>query len=86
MMRVARKRPPMSPQPRRRHSWNRSQADSGFRPIRQVGLAYSVGFPLMVVGMFMIPIAYTAESTFLWAVAVGLFVAGLFVAASGRIT
>ena len=33
-----------------RHSWNRSQSDSGFRPIKQVGYATSIGFPLMIVG------------------------------------
>jgi hypothetical protein len=70
---------------RRRHSWNRSQSE-GFGPIRQVGLAYSVGFPLMVVGMFMLAIAYSAGETYLWILGGGLFAGGLLTAASGRIT
>jgi hypothetical protein len=73
------------PPRRRRHSWTRSQSD-GFRPIRAVGLAYSVGFPLMVVGMFIVPIAYSSGETYLWVLAGGLFAAGLLAAASGRIT
>lgn len=74
------------PAPRRRHSWNRSQSDSGFRPIKQIGYAASIGFPLMVVGTFMIAIAYSAEETYLWVIAVGLLVGGLLIAASRRIT
>ncbi len=70
---------------RRRHSWNRSQSE-GFGPIRQVGIAYSVGFPLMVVGLFMLAIAYSAGDTYLWILAGGLFAGGLLTAASGRIT
>jgi hypothetical protein len=70
---------------RRRHSWNRSQSES-FGSIRQVGLAYSIGFPLMVVGMFMLAIAYSAGETYLWVLAGGLFAGGLLTAASGRIT
>ncbi|MGH2981624.1 MAG: hypothetical protein ACRDKV_06245 [Solirubrobacterales bacterium] len=70
----------------RRHSWNRSQSDSGFRPIKQVGYATSIGFPLLAVGIFMFAIAYSASETILWVVAVGLLVGGLLIAASGRIT
>ena len=69
---------------RRRRSWNRSQSE-GFGPIRQVGLAYSVGFPLMVVGLLLLAIASSEGSTFLWILAGGLFGAGLLAAASGRI-
>jgi hypothetical protein len=70
---------------RRRQSWNRSQSD-GFGPIKQVGIGASIGFPLMVVGMFMLAIAYSAGETYLWVLAAGLFVGGLLTAASGRIT
>ena len=76
------KKPPR----RRRHSWNRSQSEEGFGPIRQVGLAYSVGFPLMVVGLFLLALASSDGSTFLWVLAGGLFAAGILVAGSGRIT
>jgi hypothetical protein len=75
------KRPPR----RRRHSWNRSQSE-GFGPIRQVGVAYSIGFPLMVVGLLLLAMAYSEGETFLWILAGGLFVSGLIAAASGRIT
>jgi len=70
---------------RRRQSWNRSQSD-GFRPIRQVGLAYSVGMPLMVVGVLLLAVAAAEGTTFFWALAAGMFIAGLLVAGSGRIT
>ena len=73
------------PPRRRRHSWNRSQSE-GFGPIRQVGVAYSIGFPLMVVGLLLLAMAYSAGETFLWILAGGLFVSGLIAAASGRIT
>jgi hypothetical protein len=70
---------------RRRHSWNRSQSES-FGPIRQIGLAYSVGFPLMVVGVLLLAIASSEGSTFLWILGGGLFAAGVLAAGSGRIT
>jgi hypothetical protein len=70
---------------RRRQSWNRSHSD-GFGPIKQVGIGASIGFPLMVVGMFMLAIAYSAGETYLWVLAGGLFAGGLLTAASGRIT
>jgi len=72
--------------PRRRQSWNRSQSDSGFRPVKQVGYATSIGFPLMIVGAFMFPIAYFAGGTLLWVLAAVLLVGGLLIASSGRIT
>jgi hypothetical protein len=70
---------------RRRHNWNRSQSE-GFGPIRQVGIAYSVGFPLMVVGLLIMAIASSEGSTFLWVLSGGLFAGGLLAASSGRIT
>lgn len=63
----------------------RSQSD-GFRPIRQVGVAVSIGVPLMVVGLLLLAIAWSAGGTFLWILAGGLFAAGLLTAASNRIT
>jgi hypothetical protein len=71
--------------PPRRHSWNRSQSE-GFGPIRQVGVAFSIGLPLMVVGLFLLAIASTVGTTFLWVLAGCLFAAGIIVAGSGRIT
>ena len=71
--------------PPRRQSWNRSHSDSPFRPIKQVGYATSVGFPLILVGIFLVAIAYTADETYLWVAAAGILVGGLAVAASGRL-
>ncbi len=73
------------PPRRRRHSWNRSQSES-FGSIRQVGLAYSIGFPLMVVGVLLLAIASSEGSTFLWILGGGSFAAGILTAGSGRIT
>ena len=70
---------------RRRHSWNRSQSES-FGPIKQVGVAYSIGIPMMVVGLFLLAIASSDGSTLLWILAGGLLGGGLLAAASGRIT
>lgn len=70
---------------RRRQSWMRSQSES-FGPIRQVGLAYSIGFPLMVVGVLLLAMAFSEGSTFLWILGGGLLAAGILAAGSGRIT
>jgi hypothetical protein len=40
----------------------------------------------MVVGLFLLAIASTVGTTFLWVLAGGLFAAGIIVAGSGRIT
>ena len=69
---------------RRRQSWNRSHSD-GFGPIKQVGIGASIGFPLMVVGMFMLAIAYSAGETYLWS-SPAVCSCGLLTASSGRIT
>jgi hypothetical protein len=62
----------------------RSQSE-GFRPIKQVGVAGSIGFPLMVVGGLMLVFAASSGDTWMWWAAGGLFGAGLITAASGRI-
>jgi hypothetical protein len=71
--------------PPRRHSWNRSQSE-GFGPIRQVGVAFSIGLPLMVVGLFLLAAASTIGGTFLWIIAGAMFCGGILVAGSGRVT
>ena len=70
---------------RRRHNWNRSQSE-GFGPIRQVGIATSLGLPLLGVGVLMLAIAFTAESTLVWILAAGLILGGLLSSVSNRIT
>jgi hypothetical protein len=57
----------------------------GFRPIKQVGVAYSIGFPLMVVGVFILITAYTVGGTFFWILGGGLLGVGIIAAASSRI-
>jgi hypothetical protein len=73
------------PRQRRRQSWNRSQSDSGFRPIKQVGYATSIGFPLMIVGIFLFVIAFAAGLTTVWIIAAAMLVLGLIIAGSGRL-
>jgi hypothetical protein len=46
----------------------------------------SIGLPLIVVGLFLLAIASTVGTTFLWVLAGCLFVAGIIAAGSGRIT
>jgi hypothetical protein len=75
----------LSDKPRRRQqSWMRSQSE-GFRPIKQIGVAGSIGMPLMVVGGLMLVFAATDGATWMWIVAGSLFGLGLITAASGRI-
>ena len=62
---------------------NRSE---GFRPIKQVGVANSLGFPLMMVGVMILFVAHTAEDAgSLWYLGGGLLGLGLALAASGRV-
>ncbi len=70
---------------RRKRSWDRSQSE-GFGSIRQVGIATSIGFPLMVVGSIMVilVIVYAGATGVLIAGGVILLL-GLIAAASGRI-
>jgi hypothetical protein len=73
--------------PPRRSSWLRSQSDS-FGPIKQVGVAISIGFPLFVVGVIFLTIllvSLVGGTTTLWLVAGGIALAGLILALSGKI-
>jgi hypothetical protein len=65
----------------------RSQSES-FGPIRQVGVAVSIGVPLLAVGVLMLAllvISIVEVSTFLWILAAALVGAGLVAAAIGRV-
>jgi hypothetical protein len=75
----------MNGSPRRKHSWMRSQSD-GFRPIRQVGVATSIGLPLMVIGIFLLAIGVSAGETLLWVLGGGSLALGFVIAGSGLIT
>jgi hypothetical protein len=58
---------------------------SGFRPIRQVGVATSIGAPLIGVGFLLAVFAWSEGSTLLWVLAGGLLAIGLIAAASKRL-
>lgn len=75
----------MTGRPPRRQSWNRSQSDSGFRPVKQVGYATSIGFPLIIVGVFLFAIAYSSGQTYLWVIAGATLAGGLLFAGSSRL-
>ena len=78
----------MSNRPRRRRqSWMKSQSDS-FGPIKQVGVAVSIGLPLIVVGVLMLAlliVSLVGIATSLWILAGGLLAAGLLAALSRRV-
>jgi hypothetical protein len=72
---------------RRRKSWLKSQSDS-FGPIKQVGIAVSIGLPLLVVGVLMLAlliVSLVGIETSLWILAGVLLLAGLVAALSGRV-
>ncbi len=71
----------MSEKPRKRGS-------SSFGPIKQVGVAVSIGFPLLVVGVLMLAIllvSWVGTTGFLLILAGALVVAGVVGAASRRV-
>jgi hypothetical protein len=77
----------MSDRPRRRSSWMRSQSES-FGPIRQTGVAVSIGVPLLAVGVLMLSllvVSIVEVSTLIWVLAAALVGAGLIAAAIGRV-
>ena len=75
------------PRPRRRHSWTRSQSDS-FGPIKQVGVAISIGVPLLVVGVLLMTVLIVSlveTGTWIWVAAGVLLGAGLLAAICTRV-
>lgn len=76
----------MSDQPRKRRSpWLKSQSD-GFKPIKQVGVAIAIGFPLLAMGALVLIAAIGSGTTLLWWLGGGLCVVGAIAAVSGAIT
>jgi hypothetical protein len=69
---------------RRKQSWMRSQSD-GFKPIKQVGVAASIGFPLLVVGALMLIMAFAAAGSWMWIASGVVLAVGIVFAASHRI-
>jgi hypothetical protein len=75
----------MSDRPiRRKQSWDRSLSD-GFRPIKQVGIAASIGFPLLVIGALMLIMAFAAAGSWMWIAGGALLAIGAIAAVSQRI-
>jgi hypothetical protein len=65
----------------------KSQSDS-FGPIKQVGIAVSIGLPLIVVGVLMLAlliVSLVGIATSLWILAGALLAAGLLAALSRRV-
>jgi hypothetical protein len=64
------------------------RSSTGFGGIKQVSVAVSIGFPLLVVGVLMLAllvVSWVGAATFLFILAAGLVVAGVLAAASHRI-
>jgi hypothetical protein len=64
---------------------SRRRSSAGFGPIKQVGVAVSIGFPLLVIGvltLMVLIVSWVGTDTFVWILA-GLIVGiGLLAAAS----
>jgi hypothetical protein len=66
----------------------RRKSSASFGPIKQVSLAVSVGFPLLVIGVLMLAlliISWVGTATFLFILAAALVGIGVLAAASRRI-
>jgi hypothetical protein len=63
----------------------RARSIDGFRPIRQVGVASSLGIPLIAIGVFMLIIAQASGGILLWVAAGVLLVAGFATGLSNKI-
>jgi hypothetical protein len=64
------------------------KSSSGFGGIKQVSVAVSIGFPLLVIGVLMLAllvVSLVGTATFLFILAGGLVAAGVLAAASRRI-
>jgi hypothetical protein len=66
----------------------RRRSSSSFGPIKQVGVAVSIGFPLLVIGVLtlaVLVISWVGTAIFLWILAGVVVGAGLIAAASRRV-
>jgi hypothetical protein len=66
----------------------RRKSAASFGPIKQVGVAVSIGFPLLVIGVLTLAvfvISWVGTATFLWILAGVIVGAGLIAAASRRV-
>jgi hypothetical protein len=61
---------------------------SGFKSVKQVGVAVSIGFPLVVIGVLtlvVLLVSWVGTATALWIIAAVVLAVGLVSAASGRV-
>jgi len=69
-------------------SRKRRRTSASFGPVKQVGVAVSIGFPLLVIGVLTLVvflISWVGTGTFLWILAGVVAGAGLLAAASRRV-
>jgi hypothetical protein len=61
---------------------------SGFKSVKQVGVAVSIGFPLVVIGVLTLAVllvSWVGTATALWIIAVAVLALGLLGALSRRV-
>jgi hypothetical protein len=76
---TTRRRPERKPKPRRSSS-------EGFRPVKQVGVAVSIGFPLMMIGLMILFVTISiGGDTPLWFVSGGLILGGVIASMSNSV-
>jgi hypothetical protein len=66
----------------------RGDRSSGFKSVKQVGVAVSIGFPLLVVGVLALGVfvvSLVGTATALWILAGVVLAIGLVAAVSGRV-
>jgi len=66
----------------------RRDRSSGFKSVKQVGVAVSIGFPLLVVGVLALVVflvSWVGTTTALWIIAAVVLAVGLVSAASRRV-
>jgi hypothetical protein len=63
----------------------RARSVDGFRPIKQVGVASSLGIPLIGIGVLMLIIAQASGGIVLWVAAGVLLLAGFVAGLSSKI-
>ena len=67
---------------------SRRRSSASFGPIKEVGVAVSIGFPLLVIGVLMLAlllVSWVGTTAFLFILAAGLVAAGVLAAASRRV-
>ena len=66
----------------------RVDRSSGFKSVKQVGVAVSIGFPLVVIGVLTLVVflvSWVGTTTALWIIAAAVLAIGLVSAASRRV-